>query len=338
MEATIESVNSLGWTLLQDMPPGSKTISPVSLAVAVAMLAGGASASKRTALCAKLGVDTFSSLSTVMSDMLSSLPLATANAAFIDSSVKLKQPYAAYLASFNANITQFRTLAESVDDINAWISETTHGLIGNMLSARELRNTHIVLVNTVAFKGTWAAAFNPRNTIDWPFGPTHKHVPMMFLHDTTVRTLQTKAFTAVQLPYASGSFVAFLPAGEVVLADIKGVMLADSRFKPRRYDKLGLPKFELESDLSTLQALQDAGYPLPGNYPEMGNGPNIVENVLHRALVKVDEEGTTAAAATVVKMTRGRPIEQQTLVFDRPFAFAIMDERSLVLFSGVCDM
>lgn len=68
----------------------------------------------------------------------------------------------------------------------------------------------------------------------------------------------------------------------------------------------------------------------------MGTGDNLVDQIVHSSAVKLDEKGAEAAAATAVIMTRSRPLNVRELVFDRPFAFVIVeDELDLVLFAGV---
>ena len=57
--------------------------------------------------------------------------------------------------------------------------------------------------------------------------------------------------------------------------------------------------------------------------------------MVHRALIKVDEEGTTAAAATAVLLAVSRPIPPIPFHADRPFIFVIRDKTAGVnLFMG----
>jgi serpin B len=109
---------------------------------------------------------------------------------------------------------------------------------------------------------------------------------------------------------------------------------------------LKMPKFEFDSSFSVSSALQDLGMispfsPTAADFSgmfEQGSDPLFISNVIHKAFVAVDEEGTEAAAATAVIMeaTSAMPEEEPVLmVFDHPFIFLIRDSESgLILFMG----
>lgn len=67
-------------------------------------------------------------------------------------------------------------------------------------------------------------------------------------------------------------------------------------------------------------------------------GPVYISDVRHKAYVKVDEEGTEAAAVTsVMAFAESEEPEEPPfrLICDRPFFFAIVDTRTgAILFTG----
>mmetsp|Transcript_14366 Transcript_14366/g.41899 ORF Transcript_14366/g.41899 Transcript_14366/m.41899 type:complete len:93 (-) Transcript_14366:572-850(-) len=74
------------------------------------------------------------------------------------------------------------------------------------------------------------------------------------------------------------------------------------------------------------------------DFSRISEPPLFISQVLHKAVVDVDEEGTVAAAATAVMMTRSMPMQQPPfkLVFDRPFVFAIQHlATNTPVFTGV---
>jgi serpin B len=100
-----------------------------------------------------------------------------------------------------------------------------------------------------------------------------------------------------------------------------------------------LPRFRLDYGAELLPALSRLG--LLGAEQDFGDivaAPLTVSNVIHRALLEVDERGTTAAAATAVMMRKGallpdRPFEMRV---DRPFVCAVVDrEAEVILFAAV---
>ena len=57
----------------------------------------------------------------------------------------------------------------------------------------------------------------------------------------------------------------------------------------------------------------------------MSGGQAYIEDVLHKAVIEVNEEGTVAAAATAVVMTRSLPPPPIDFKVDRPFVFVVYD-------------
>lgn len=177
------------------IPLGVTAVSPLSIANALAMLAGGAEPATSQALCSKLGVEDPSRLSAVLPQLFSTLSGASettrfqsANAFFADKSADVFEAYIEYLRSLGANKidTGFPSLAQGTDHINSWVPQQTDGLIPNMLSSGILARSHIVLINALVFKAAWETKFNPRQTVqNLPFH-TRKDkkgkVDMMFFH------------------------------------------------------------------------------------------------------------------------------------------------------------
>ncbi|MGD9713793.1 MAG: serpin family protein, partial [Thermomicrobiales bacterium] len=112
--------------------------------------------------------------------------------------------------------------------------------------------------------------------------------------------------------------------------------------------ELSLPTFEFEYAAGLSEALQPLGMTdafdeetadFTGMVGEDPPGPLFISNVLHKAFIAVDEQGTEAAAATMVIMAEGAapmdPVEPIEVRVDRPFIFAIRDtESGAILFLG----
>jgi serpin B len=102
-----------------------------------------------------------------------------------------------------------------------------------------------------------------------------------------------------------------------------------------------MPKFDFESSFDLGETLAAMG--MPDAFTELadfsgmtGNRDLLIQAVVHKAFVSVDEEGTEAAAATAVvaglTSAPGDPVE---LIIDRPFVFLIRDdETGAILFLG----
>ena len=66
-----------------------------------------------------------------------------------------------------------------------------------------------------------------------------------------------------------------------------------------------------------------------------------VSSILHKTYIKVDEEGTEAAAVTVVRMKKKcakMPIAVPVVKFDKPFTYFIFDKKAkVILFAGAVE-
>ncbi|KAF5618396.1 hypothetical protein F52700_12345 [Fusarium sp. NRRL 52700] len=341
-----QATRNLGWSLLQLVAgqADAAVLSPISVIIAIAMLAGAADSHRQSQLHQKLGVT--ESLEADISTLYTSLtPLARqdlislANAVFVDQSVELAPIYKKYLESFQAHSQNFLSLPDSAKDINSWISKNTRGQINGLLSSRALRNSHVVLVNTTAFRGAWKTKFDPANTVPkYSFCLENgiiRETEMMFLYNKYIETASSSNCTAVRLSYTTGSgsspsaLVAWLPNPGVpvgsLLEDFSTKQPGSLAFRRSKLSKFGFPKFNSRSKISLLNELERLGFPIKGNYPAMGSGPTEVTAILHETFVKVDEEGAEAAAATAILVPRKRPkvIKEEVLVFDRPFLYMI---------------
>jgi serpin B len=101
--------------------------------------------------------------------------------------------------------------------------------------------------------------------------------------------------------------------------------------------KLHLPRFAAKSRLDVIPALMALGVKKPfsdGDFSAMGPGAMAVSKAIQEAVVEVNEEGTVAAAATAVAVSRSIPRAKVVMV-DRPFLFTISDSRTgAILFLG----
>jgi serpin B len=108
--------------------------------------------------------------------------------------------------------------------------------------------------------------------------------------------------------------------------------------------KMYLPRFEIDYSTSLSSALASIGLSSifsPGNFggiAENGGDDLAVSDVVHKVYVKVDEQGTEAAAATGIAFSTSMPLEppkELVVRFDRPFMFSVVNKKTgLALFVG----
>jgi len=172
-------------------------------------------------------------------------------------------------------------------------------------------------------------------------------VPMM-KQTQQLAYAETATWQAVEMPYNGRqlSMVLFLPKEG-------GLKNFESHFSGKTYRaalaqlnstrvQLKMPRFELEASVNLKGALQamgmvDAFHPEAADFTKMSSLSGLyISAVLHKGYVKVDEEGTEAAAATaVIVATRSLPSAPKLMTLNRPFLFVIRDKPTgAVLFVG----
>lgn len=237
--------------------------------------------------------------------------------------------------------------------INDWVSEQTEGKIEDLIPPGAIDTlTRLVLTNAIYFNAAWAESFDKDMTTDGPFyrlDGSQVTVPMM-KQQTSFRYAEGEGYQAVELPYDGYglSMVILLPAAEEFATFEEGLdaerlntILQDLS---RHEVVLTMPRFEMTSDFSLAQVLTAMGMPAAfsdsADFSAMTGGRDLfIGDVIHKAFVSVDEEGTEAAAATAVIMEAmaampepERPIE---VTVDHPFIFLIRDiQTGTILFLG----
>jgi serpin B len=236
--------------------------------------------------------------------------------------------------------------------INDWVSDETRDKIKDLIPQGAIdAMTRLVLANAIYFKAGWLDPFEETATGPEPFhlldGSTVE-IPMMHQSESFGYVLGD-GFGVIELPYRNGntSMLILLPdAGqfEAVEGQLSAEMLTDllGRMTYGQVN-LGLPKFTYESEFNLNQALMELGMTEAfdsdrADFSGMDGARDLyISDVLHKAFVSVDEQGTEAAAATAVIMEltsapMGEPIP---FTVDRPFIYLIRDQQSgTVLFLG----
>ncbi len=247
-------------------------------------------------------------------------------------------------------MVDFATAAEAARQaINAWVSAQTKDKIKDLIKPGMLDpSTRLVLANAIYFKGKWVMPFEKNNTHDGPFtllDGNSVSVPMM--HQAgRFNYAEGEGYQAIELPYrdSDAAMLIVLPqAGqfEQVEKTLSTDLLAriTNGLEPRSV-QLTLPKFSFESEFQLAKVLIQLGMPDAFDNADFsgmtGKRDLFISEVAHKAFVAVDEEGTEAAAATAVILSKAAvPFGDIEMKVDRPFLFLIRDNRSgAILFLG----
>lgn len=233
--------------------------------------------------------------------------------------------------------------------IKQWMLQQTYGKVS--IDLQPSKDTSLILVNAVYFKADWLQPFMPRATYDEEFkleGKQAVKTPMMHLPQSRHPYMSHAAFEMLELGYEGGASLLVLLPKKVGLSELDPLLTAENfeAWRKKMHSQMArvtLPKFELRQKLTLNQALQALGikeaFSPAADFSGIAPEPLFVDKVLHAAYVKMDEQGTEAAAVTAVEEKKSepppdpdRPIDFRV---DRPFVFVIRDNvTGSVLFLG----
>ncbi len=235
--------------------------------------------------------------------------------------------------------------------INQWVAQQTADKIKDLIPPSALdQATTLVLTNAIYFNAEWLYQFNPSSTAPAPFhvlDGSQVSVPMMHISEQ-FGYYQGDGFTMVELPYTGSqvSMILVVPDQGKFSQIEQGLSAGqwDAAVKGLKHTQvnLALPKFTFTSQFSLNDALSRSGMPVAfqpdqADLSGMDGSKNLfISNVLHKAFISLDENGTEAAAATAVVVgVTSMPAEPVNLTIDRPFLFAIQDKPTgEILFLG----
>ncbi|MES2963899.1 MAG: serpin family protein [Bdellovibrionota bacterium] len=233
------------------------------------------------------------------------------------------------------------------EEINAWVKKATNGMIDRLVAPDDLRERHLAILNAVYFLGTWKEPFEESRTIEDDFTTTSgAKVRAQLMNNTDhFAYAETDRYQLLHLPYKNQDYVMsiILPKQGLKLSDVESNLTAGAFETPGepREVWVQLPKFKIDWGVENiLPDLVSLGMPNGGPQEEFkvlgAKDMIILTAVLHRAVVKVDEKGTEAAAATAIMALGGSaPSKKTEFHCDRPFLFAIRDvKRNEILFIG----
>ncbi len=239
--------------------------------------------------------------------------------------------------------------------INAWVSDQTKNRINDLLPQGSVDpTTRMVLTNAIFFKADWLHAFDQERTRERDFHAhtgqlqkvdfMHRHAHMVY-HETPNSKM-------VRLPYKGEkhSMVIVLPKKRGGLSEVEADLNAAAiaplftrSFGPEV--NLALPKFTMTQPLLLSETLKAMGlkdpFEMSANFSKMSENEGLaISEVIHKAFIEVDEQGTEAAAATaIVMMTTSsatfEPRDIKQFTADHPFVFMVVDDATQsVLFMG----
>ncbi|WP_278843891.1 serpin family protein [Hoylesella timonensis] len=360
-QAQVENSNEFAWKFFKEVSKGEQEdvfVSPLSVTYALGMLVNGAVGDTQKEILEGLEfrsgkVDDINSLChqlMIESPKLDkSTQLSMANAVVVNKKIQLqptfqnvvKKQYDALVAS-----KDFSSPA-TLSFINQWASDHTQGMVPKILE-RINPDGVSYLLNALYFKGIWYRQFDKKHTKKEAFTKadgTKSQVQMMHQKEQFLIG-ENEMYQTVVLPYGNGSYemIVVLPREGKKLSDVLVAMNGKQwkdNLKATRFAEvdLKLPRFtsvynrEL-NDVLKLLGMNAMFDPSKANLTKMSAVSSFVSMVLQKAKIEVDEEGSKAAAVTVVEtLTTAAPPSRPIMVHaNRPFMYAIAEHSTGTIF------
>lgn len=323
-------------------------ISPLSIYQVLSLLSNGAEKETLKEMFKILGNKKTEELNDInmnkiieVSRKFSSLEIANA----IMTKCEPSKSFLLYAKGYSADVK----ILESVEEVNNWSDEKTHGKIKKIIEELDL-NTVMILLNAVYFKGNWVYPFEKENNKNLPFYNFRKEKKIVetMIQEEYFNYYQNSEAQVIELPYEKDfmSAIIILPSDNLNINNYIETLLSNGenlyeliyKLKAAKVH-LELPKFELDFSLDLNEVLQQMGMKLIFDQQKADlsrlcwDWKNLyVDSVIHKAYLKVDEIGSEAAAvsAVIIEESAMEIIKKEKVYkmqVNRPFLFLLKNSR-----------
>ncbi len=336
---------------------GNVTVSPASVAMALSMVEPGAIGNARQQLQTLLHIGDPEAFHAAMNALEQDLEARTpgrfgddgdpgeiairvANAAYLQEGYPFESTYLEAIGSHYGPVlheVDFLLDPDAVaSEINDFVAETTNDQITDLVADGDIRpETVLALVNALYLKASWLETFDLAETSDDTFTLLDgNNITVPIMHGSSSSSAQGNGWIGATKLYVGGLQAEFILPDEGHFDDVADDLAAVfSEFDENRTTgaALGLPKLETRTSVELTPTLHALGLTAPyENGGLLGIADDhtlVVDKVIHETFVAMDEEGTEAAAATVVLAfpTSGPPKPPVPVVLDRPYLYRIVD-------------
>ena len=350
----VQSNNDFAFRLMREVQTeDSRILSPLSITFALGMLNNGAAGVTQQEINNVLGFGEAGAdgINQFCRKMLTEAPaldketrVAIANNIYMNRPYELKDEFAKKAFEYYDAQPESRDFADGQtrDVINKWGSDHTEGMIEEAIKEDEFNpNAVSYLLNALYFKGMWNNKFDVKNTTDEVFNGGIK-VPMMHIianetgEGCEFEYIENDLYQAIKLPYGTGAYLmtVYLPRQDKTVKEVLETLDGKSwQFNGRAsYIDLKLPRFETSTDIDLKPVMSALGMPTAfsedAEFPDFCNQSTFIGMMKQVAKIKVNEEGSEAAAVTIIEMDKAVSYhDMYKFHATRPFLY-IISERS----------
>ncbi|KAI5714313.1 hypothetical protein M8J76_014957 [Diaphorina citri] len=269
----------------------------------------------------------------------SGLTFTSTNKIFVNDKIPVKECMTAIFPS-EIQSMDFGNEVEAARAINSWVAQETKNNIKDLIATGQVNSrTNLVLANAAYFKGLWGSPFKPTMTKPAIFysSPTKKNKVKMMRQKGDFRHILSSELNAhiLEVPYKGGNMSMFFLLPPFASQDGVGDILAALKKDPTSFKRFTEDSQNLKPTLSDL-GVKDLFSP-GADLSRLTDSHIAFGDAVHKARLDLDEQGTTAAAATAVFAFRSsRPLEPVRYEANHPFLYFLVDkEIQSILFAGV---
>ena len=362
LQKRVAQDNEFAFDLLRktitDVPDTNVFMSPLSVSIALGMTLNGANGDTRSEIestlkMSGLSVEDINDYYKVMQTDLPAIDpktkLSLANSIWYKEGYEVKKTFLDINRNyFNAEVRELDFNQKwALDTINNWCARKTNNLIKEVLDYIP-SNAVMYLINAVYFKGIWKTQFDKKYTIESNFTNEDSKivkVNMMHLKDTFAYGEDDNA-QYLDLPYGNNAFsmTVLLPKNGKSTKDVLDSMTGEKwttiiSDMTQQEVEVYLPRFTNKNKFLLNKPLQNMGmvkaFGQGADFTNIANDDLMISRVLHDTYIDVNEEGTEAAAVTVVEFVKTSFPMNPVVRVNKPFVFVIREKSSgVILFIG----
>ncbi|ASK51365.1 Serpin 1 [Eptesipox virus] len=267
--------------------------------------------------------------------------LKIANRVYISKFIKYYNTYKEKIAKLNADIVQvdFNNVNQTTTAINSWINSITS--INNFIKSVNA-DTCIMFINALSFEGEWSKKFKSGDTIisDFMISETESvNVPMMSTDlNLNIGHLDDIDARIVEIKYKNNYNMLIIIPNKVygiqtVIKSLSSEKITEWVSKMKQQNvSLYLPKFNIDKELDLKYYLPKIGINTLFTKPDLSKITDDIVDMpifIHKACVKVDEEGTKAAAVSSFSVVYFSCVEREIVNINKPFIFFIRKNNNI---------
>ncbi|MEM8524416.1 MAG: serpin family protein [Bacteroidota bacterium] len=353
----VTTINDFGFDVFQKLHESKKDensfISPLSISTALSMVLNGADTDTKTAIQSTLNLKdwqldeinkAYLALLTQLPGLDEKVKLQIANSIWYKEGFDVLPSFLDVNSKFfNSEIQELDFLKpDAVEEINSWVEDKTEGLIDKILDEIPAEAV-MYLINAIYFKGDWTHTFDGEFNYESNFFITESEqekVEYMSRGKAHLAYLENDLFQAINLPYGDSLYAMsiFLPKPEQNIDDVIAALNTENWTAwNTAYETtevlFSMPKFELKYEKRLNQILMDLGMDIAfsdkADFSKInGKGGLTISEVRHKSFIKVDEQGTEAAAVTIIGIETTSVPSYPIMEVNRPFVFVIRDHQT----------